>query len=627
MDKVKGTIFPGGYHGKILRVNLSEEKIWEEPLDQDMAKNNIGGTGFAMYFLEKYCDPKKDAFDESTPVIFAVGPLTATNAPSSGAYVAVSKSPLNGMVARGQSNGLFGAGFKACGYDAIIITGKAKRPSYLWITDDNAELRDASGLWGLNNNAAEDAIIAETFAKARVVTIGRAGENMVKSALLQNDRGHVASSGGIGAVMGSKNLKAVAAYGTKKTKLADEATATTLIRTWFGLIKENPVAQAVGKMGTAFAVGMFSKLSDIPTRNLTTTQDAEYNITPQNIRAEHNLKTKNCYKCPVSHTKWVEMPEGNKYGLNLVEEPEYEGLAGFGPNICVKDPVDNLGLNAINDDFGMDYKTLVPMIGLCIECYEEGILTPDRCDGLELKWGNADAVAELIKMVANNEGNLGKALASRNIKEVAEWIGGDAMNRAVFVKGGGIHQHDYRALWGYMVAHATSDFTTTHVTAHLSMGGAPEFGFDSKLGFSPEGYGYSAAKLLTKGMLDDFSVVCNYCSLNGGLSVKMHLELISAITGIQYDYENTAEVMNRAVNRARVFNILSGIYPVNEMPSERLMSAPVDGVAQGVTIKPHIKGILEDYHVNMGWDKETGYPLPETLQALGLEYNIPHIWK
>jgi len=627
VEKCTATNFKGGWHGKILRVDLTKEKIWEEPLDREMAENNIGGLALAMQYMYILSDPQKNAFDEETPLIFATGPITATNAPSAGGFIVLTKSPLNGLLARGQANGSFGAKLKNCGYDMVIFTGKSKTPVYLWMTEDTVELRDATEYWGLNNFETEDAIIAATDKKTLVATIGRAGENLVKHACIQAEHGHVASSGGVGAVMGSKNLKALAANGSYKTKIYDVEKHNTLCKEWVNTLVNSENAQGFKAYGSAMAVDWFVMIGDLPTKNMSTNDSEKYNyIAGHRMHETFPLKTKTCYKCPVCHVKSIKMPDDNKYGLDYVEEPEYEGLASFGPFICVEDVYDNVYLNTLVDNYGMDYKTFAPILALCMECFEEGLLTADRFDGLELKWGDVESAAKFIDIVGSRKGLVGEVMADNNIREIAEWIGGDAPRRAVHIKGGGLHMHDARAVWGYLFSGVVSEFTTTMTSGFLSFGPSPEFGYNEALPNTPDKHAEVAAKLYLQSLLDDFAVVCDYCAHTSGVPTKMVLDMISAVTGIEYNYENGDIIANRLVNLARAYNMQSAPEEAFGIPSERVITSPVDGPNKGQSIMPYINDMVAEYTKEMGWDTKTGKPLPETLKRVGLEHVIADIW-
>jgi len=367
-----------------LSVNLSDQTTKSEDYDPDLLKKFIGGSGVGIKIVYDQVLPGTDAFDEENVIVFVTGPMTATAALSSGGYGVVTKSPVTHLVANSQANGFFGLRIKQAGYDFVVIRGKAKSPVYLWITQDKVELRDATGIWGMQCSRTQEKIKEEVGQKnASVCCIGPAGEALVKYALLNSDNGHVASSGGGGAVMGAKNLKAIAAYGKLKIPVADKVALNEAVREWRGYVEQSPVAQQLKAFGTGGAVELLYQMSDLPVKNLTTNIFPDYaNISGQAIRNNHRTKVKPCYRCPINHVSTVEICEGPHKGL-VMEEPEYEGCAGMGSNIGVGVTHDMLYLNHLTDEMGMDYKTLSFVISLCMECKTRTRKRP-KSDGASL---------------------------------------------------------------------------------------------------------------------------------------------------------------------------------------------------------------------------------------------------
>lgn len=614
-----------GWNGKLLRVDLTNKIIKSEAYDPNLVKKFIGGSGVGIKIVYDEVLPGVDAFDEDNVIVFATGPMTATAALSSGGYCITTKSPIANLITNTQSNGFFGLRIKQAGYDYIVICGKSETPVYLWINDGEVELRDASAVWGLTANESQAKIKEEVGQKnACVSCIGPAGENLVKYALVNSDNGHVASSGGIGAVMGSKKLKAIAAYGTKKIPVADSESLKKAVEEWRECIDKSVVAQGLKAFGTGGSLEPLYQISDMPIKNLTTSVFPEYvNLTGQAIRNNHKTKVKPCYRCPINHVRTVELAEGPHKGM-VVEEPELEGLSGMGSNIGVGSTDDMIYLNHVSDQLGMDYKTLSFVISLCMECYEEGMLKKEQLNGLDLSWGNADAIEKLMEMISIREG-IGDILAE-GPKAAAEYIGGDAPNRAVHIKGAGIHMHDIRALWGYGLSHVICNYSATVEGASAEFGPAEDIGVQQQNPHTGEGQGLSIRKKGNKEQFCDVAVACHYTVSHAQVPMPLMVRVLNAITGENYTFDETMKCMDRLRTLARVFALRHGHTAEDDWPSERLLMPFRDGPLEGMSWRPHLKGMIQDYYREMGWDEKTSKPLRKTLEDLDLHDVIKDIW-
>jgi len=619
------TSIKGGWMGNILSVDLTKQTISTERLDPEMAKKYIGGVGFGIKIAYDEILPGMDAYDEETPLVFVTGPLTGTSAPSSAAYSVVTKSPLTGItLAMGNANGFFGLRLKSAGYDAVIVRGKSEKPVYLWINDGKVEFRDATGVWGARVSETEARLKEEVGQKgASVACIGPAGENLVKYAAICGDFGHIIASGGIGAVMGSKNLKAIVANGTQKTPVCDEEKLKEICQEWVKAVSETHVAQGLKAYGTGGSLEWLNNIGDVPTKNFTTNISENIgNLTGITIRNNFNTKVKPCYKCPINHVHKIEFIEGEHCGV-VMEEPEYEGIAATGTNIGINETEPMLYLHHLIDDYGMDIKTVTFVISLCMECYEKGLLTQEQLDGLELTWGNAAAVEELLGKISRREG-VGNILAE-SIKTVAEYIGGDAPDRAVHVRGAGIHLHDLRAFWGFFLAHVVSPFAATFSATGGDFGADPEFG-PPMHPFKSDGQAKALKLISRKHLLTDCLTVCTYNFPTVGIHSSVVVNALNAITGENFTIEEIWESMEAIENLARAFNIRHGLTAEDDWASERLLQEPVDGPVKGISNRTHLKGMVHDYYREMGWDEKTGKPLRRTLKSLGLESVAKDLW-
>ena len=616
----------GGWNGKLLSVDLTKKLVAAESYSDDLVGKYIGGASTGIKIVYDEVLPGMDAFDERIPLVFVTGPLTATAALSSGGYGIVTKSPISNFnMSMATANGFFGLRLKQAGFDFIIVRGKSEKPVYLWVHDGQAELRDATKVWGLDAYETEAKLKGEVGQKnASVSCIGPAGENMVKYACVNSDNGHILSSGGIGSVMGSKKLKGIVAYGTQKIPVVDKEALDKAVEEWRGYIERSPVAQGIKAYGTGASVGVLYEMGDLPVKNLSTNVFPEYeNLTGMAIRNNFKTRVKPCYRCPINHVHSVEFTEGKHKGL-VIEEPEYEGCAGLGSNIGVGSTEDMLYLNHLVDTLLMDYKTLSFVISLAMECYEKGLVSKEQLNGLDLTWGNADAVEKLIGMISRREG-IGDIMAE-GPKALAEYIGGEAVSMAVHIRGAGIHLHDIRSLWGYGLSHVICGYSATVEGASAEFGGADDINVPQQNPHTAEGQGLSIRKKAWKEQICDVLMICHYTTGQSGVPMELLVRILNAITGERYTVDDTFKCMDRMRNLARVFSLRHGMTVEDDWPSERLLMPIKDGPLAGLSWKPHLKEMVKDYYREIGWDEETSKPLKKTLEDLDLDDVIKDIW-
>ena len=599
-----------GFTGKILRVDLSKEEITEECPDESILRKYLGGTGLGAYYLYNEVTPETGWSDPDNLLILASGPLSGTKMAGAGSYSVVTKGPLTGGGASSQANGYFGAYLKFCGYDAIIFKGQAERWLYLNVHEGGAELRDASHLLGKDTFQTEEAIKSESGKGKRdlsVVGIGPAGENMVRFAAIVGDEGHVAAHNGVGAVMGSKRLKAVAAArGRGIVPVKDKALFSALTKKLMEDAKGHPVYGMIYKWGTSFLYPLYARSGVLPVKNLTTNlfSDAE-KFSSERYRGLNKMKWNPCWACQMRHCHLITLTDGPYAGL-VAEEPEYESWAAFssligqndvGAAVMLSDTVDRLGLDANESGW---------LLALVMECYEKGLLTRKDTDGIEMTWGNAEAARTMLHRVAARQG-IGDMLAE-GVKRASEKIGGQALEIGVYMKKGHAPRgHDHRARWIEILDTATSG------TGTIESGPLPVLN-----PFSPK----DVAATVTRGkarLFVDCLVTCMFPTMTMTDTKVDHLvALLNAATGWDFSGEEAEQLGLRITNLLRVFNLKQGIGPDVEMPSLRYGSAPVDGPVQGKSIMPSWPALLNEYYKCMGWDMTTGHPHPDTLKSLGL---------
>lgn len=606
----------------IIRVDLTKGAITRERLTEEMVRDYIGGIGFGVRVVYDEVPPGVDALDPENRLVFAVSPLTGTAVPGACRYHVVGKSPQTLFtLSVSDAGGFWGPEFKSAGYDAVILQGASEKPVYLWIHDETVELRDAAHLWGKDTFETED-IICETFGdkRIRVAAIGPAGENQVRLACIHNDKGHIAGRGGFGAVMGAKNIKAIAVRGSGRPRVADPKRLTRLAREW----KEAGVATSLHQWGTAGGVQRYYDVGALPIKNLTTNIFNVEKLTGQYIRGTYTKKHKPCYGCFMHHVYTIEVTEGDYKGFTG-EEPEYELLAGFGSNLGIEDAGAVAMLGQHCDRLGMDAIGASWALGLAMEAYEKGLVTKEDLGGVELTWGNTEAVRTMMDRMAFRQG-FGDIL-SEGAARAAERIGGAALDYVVTTKKNMSPKCiDIRAMPGRNLAFAvaSSGPTTEHVPALHAGVPEPELGFAEGLDIrTPDRHAEAVRKGGFKKVFVDACAVCDFVLPPPALTNL--LKVFEAVTGRRLTVEAALTIGERILNLQRCFNIRHGLTPEHDDVSERLLSVPSDGPAEGISSRPYLKAMVKEYYHLMGWDSVTGKPLPDTLRRLGLEKEIDDI--
>jgi aldehyde:ferredoxin oxidoreductase len=601
----------GGYPLKILRVDLSNERIDVEEISDEIAIRYVGGTGLGAKFLYDEVPPGVGWSDPENRLMLCTGPLAGTKVAGSGTFSVVTKGPMTNMAGASQANGFFGAFLRFAGFHGVVIHGAGKRWKRLHICDGKAELIDAQRLSGRDTWETEDTVRREVGKRCSVYSIGPAGENLVRFAAIVGDHGHVAAHNGVGAVMGSKKLKAVSVErGQGKVAVSDPASLSGAAKKLFDhAMKADPV---LPQWGTAGAVSIMERIGMLPVRNYTTNSFPEYvNLTGEYLRAHFKIKNTPCWACRLGHVHLMEVTEGPYKGF-VGEEPEYEAVAAMGPIIGQTDPGAAVMLSNLVDRLGIDVNETGYLIGWLMECYERGLLQKPDLDGIEMVWGNVEATAAMLKKIATREG-CGNLFAD-GVKRAAERMGGEALNCAVYTqKGASPRGHDHRANWAEMIDTCFSNTGTVESTggfAQTDQLGLPPL----QDRFDPIAVSTQNARLNGRRQFEDSLGVCRFCMHD----FRMTLDCLKAVTGWEMDILEAMDVGKRIVNLLRVFNIRHGLTKEIEAPSSRYGSIPTDGPAKGRSIAPHWESIRRNYYQQMGWHTETGEPLPQTLERLGL---------
>lgn len=597
------------HHKKLLRVNLTTQKIKSEEIPEDIVKKFIGGRGLASKILTDEVDAKTDAFAPENKLIFATGALTSTTAPTGGRYMVVTKSPLTGTIASSNSGGFFGAKLKSTGYDMILFEGKANKPLYLYIDEEKTELRDATHLWGKDTHETTDILMNEVGEKTgKVACIGPAGENKSLIASVMNDKNRAAGRSGVGTVMGDKNLKAIIVSGKKKTLIDDKEAFTAAVKAKIKMLKENGVTgEGLPALGTKVLDNIINSNGLYPTRNF---QEAQFEAVDEVcgealVEKGYLVKNAGCFACPITCARIVKLPQG-KEG----EGPEYEPGWAFGAACGIDD------LNAISqanfmcNEYGLDPISTGVTLATAMELYERGYIKKEELDkGPELKFGNSESLIYYIKKMALKEG-IGEKLALGAYR-LAESYG--HAEYAMTVKKQELPAYDPRGVQGQGLAYATSNRGGCHVRAYLispEIIGAPEKLDPQELKGKPEWV--KIFQDLTA--VIDSSGLCLFTSF--ALGAPDYAELLNKATGYNYTIEEMMQAGERIWNLERSYNLKAGIEPADDTLPERLLTDPVPaGPNKG---QVHRLGeLLPKYYEIRGWTKE-GVPTDEKLKELGL---------
>ena len=599
-----------------MRIDLSSGASKTEPLKEEYAKKYIGGIGLGMRLLIDNSKPSVDALSPENPLILTTGPLSGTMAPTGGnGHAFVSKSPLTGGVGEAKSHGFFGAELKRAGYDAVIFEGKSEKPVYVWIDDDSVQIIDAKHLWGKPTAETEDTIKEELGDYyIRVAAIGPAGEKLARVACILNEHTRAAGRTGMGAVMGSKNLKAIAVRGTKDVNVAKPQEFLEFVK----MIHERMKGPATAKyrtLGTPQNVLVHNSLGALPTRNFSNaTFEGAEKVSGEYLNERFVAKIIGCSSCAMRCEHIAVVPEGPYKGTGT--RVEYEPLWAFGPQ-CGVDRLDAI-IKAMDlcNYYGLDSLSTGNIVGFAMDCYERGILTKEDTGGIDLSFGNAEAMVEMVRKIGMREG-IGDILAE-GVKRAAEKMGKGAENLANHIKGLEMTGYDIRGLKtaavGYAVSFRGADHNR-HGAYGLDLGGkVNRFKFEkgrSKLVIDIEDLYALIDSLVvckfSRGVYyDNFGDLAKYYTLATGIEVTSKEMMI------------TGERIN---NLGRLFNIREGLTRKDDHLPSKVMSTPIpdETVSKGSYVtQEELDFMLDDYYEHRGWTRE-GIPTLEKLKEIGLE--------
>lgn len=597
-----------GWHGKVLRVNLSARTCAIEDLNMAWAREYLGGRGLGSKYLTEEVAPETDPLSPANKLILATGPLTGTYGAANGRYMAVTKSPLTGTIASSNSGGYFPNELKFTGFDLVIIEGKADRPVYLKIHNQRAEVADATHLWGKSTHETEDLILREFHADAKVACIGPAGEKLVRFACIVNDKHRAAGRSGVGAVMGSKNLKAVAVRGTGGVGVADAPAFREAARETFRMLRNHPVtAEGLPALGTAVLVNVINQSGALPTRNFQSgTFEGAEDISGERLAQTYLKRNKGCMGCVIGCGRVTALADPRWSGNG--EGPEYETLWALGAACGIADLAAITKANYLCNEYGMDTITAGATVACAMELYQRGLVTEAEA-GMPLAFGSGEALVRMFELIGTGEG-FGAKLGLGSYR-LAEGYG--APELSMTVKKLEFPAYDGRGIQGMALEYATSNRGACHVRGYMV---SPEIlGVPEKL--DPQ---VTEGKAGWTKAFQDFTAVVDSAGIclftTFAIGAPQVTNLLNAATGLNLSQDEILAAGDRIWNLERVFNLKAGIAPSQDTLPPRLLNEPIpDGPIKGSVAR--LGAMLPDYYRARGWD-EGGIPTAEKLASLGL---------
>ncbi|GAB4468774.1 MAG: aldehyde ferredoxin oxidoreductase family protein [Anaerolineales bacterium] len=603
----------------ILEINLSSGKTRLIDLPQEWEKEFIGGASLGARLLYDSLTEDLDPLSEDAPLLFIVGPLSGTAGPAVGRFVVCGKSPATRLWAESNCGGFWGPELRKAGIDGLFLRGKADSPVYLVVDDDRVELRDAAKLWGMDTYATQQMVINELGEKGfRVAVIGPAAEQGVPFALILTDHGRVAGRTGLGAVMGAKNLKAIAVRGSKAIPLSLPEQYNLLRAKVNRDLRVDNQAMVLRELGTAGAAEYFDYLGLMPKRYYHQSIFEGVATVSGSFFAENLLKKVNaCHACVIACGRVVQYEQAP-----LKKGPEYETIVGFGPNLLISDAIAITELGEMCDRFGLDTISTSNTIGLAFYLFEQGIIKPKDTDGLELKWGNSEVVKDLITKLARREG-FGAQL-SMGSKWLAEYY--QVPEEAVQVNGLEVAYHDPRGASGMALVYATSPIGASHNQSDY---------FFVEIGQVEPGIGLEvfprlggAEKAKNVCLHQDWRTVFNslVMCLFANLPPQEVVQLVNAACGTDFDVPGLVKVGERGWNLKRAINLRLGYSPKNEKMPKAFQQPYEDGQGEQAGYIVPFDELQRAYYHAREWDFQTGKPLKEKLRELDLDWLIPDLW-
>ena len=602
----------------ILKINLTTGKTEEYKIPEKWEKDFLGGASLAARILYDDLTPELDALSAESPLLFLVGPLTGTSGPTTGRFVICGKSPATGLWAESNIGGHWGPALRKAGYDGLWITGKAEAPVYLWLNGSSLEVRDAADLWGQNTYTTQEKVKEKVGVKsARVCVIGPAGEKGVLYASIMCDNGRMAGRTGMGAVMGSKNLKAIAVHGTNEIPVFDLSKYKSLRSAANRKLRDDNEARTIREVGTGGAANYAEYLGAMPVKYYTSGSfPAVDDVSGARMSETILVGRSACQGCVIACGRVVKLPNDSMKRKG----PEHETMVGFGANLLNNDLESIVDLGELCDRYGMDTISASNTIGLAFHLYEKGIITEEDTGGIELSWGDVDAIEELVRLTGSREG-IGDLLAQGAKRFAAHF---SVEEEAVQVNGLEVAYHDPRGVSGMAISYATSPRGACHNQSDyffVDWGHSQEeLGIEFMSRHAHAEKAASVARHQEWRTIDNAVVMCIFANVEA----REKVELINAACGLDWSVDDMMKFGERSWNLKRAINNRMGLTRANDKLPKALLAPFPDGGSEGFV--PDIEGMLAAYYEARGWDVETGKPTNEKLIELGMEDVAIDLW-
>ena len=613
-----------GWIGKILRINLSQETIKEENVENATLKKFFGGRGLGAKFLLDDLPPKTDPLGSENEVIFITGPLTGAPVAGTTRSVILGKSPLTGIYGESNNSGSFGPEIKKCGYDAIIIKGAAKKPVFITVSEKGIEIKDASKIWGKTTGEAHNYISKELGSKkVHTASIGKGGENLVPYACIVSDLFHVSGRSGLGAIMGSKNLKAIGLLGSSEVKIADIDKFKELSKRVS--LEVSIKGESHRKFGTAETIGVFNITGRLPTKGYREgIFEGADEISGETMAETIMIRKDACHVCPIACNRIVK--SNQLYEVDpAYGGPEYETIAAFG-SLCMNRSLEAIcKANELCNKYGLDTISTGHSIAFAMECFEKNLFSNKEIDNLDLTWGNHKTIIELIEQIAEKRG-LGKLL-SKGVRAASKEIKGSNAF-ALHIKGLEMPFHDPRIKAGMGLSFATSNRGACHLQSFSDSEFEKEERLIPELGMNKTVHRNDIGPLKCKyiaisqdlNALYDSSIVCKWTVFPFGYSLNTLQSLIATVTGFEYSLIELSKIGERAFNLGRLFNTREGLTEKDDtIPARFGNQLEGSNPNKGIFSQNMLDSMKKHYYKSRGWEVETGIPSIKKLKELELE--------
>ncbi len=609
-----------GYHRKLVRVDLTERKVEIQGIEETDLEKFLGGSGMAAKILYEETREETDPLGPENRLVAFTGPFTGTMVPSSGRHHLAGKSPLTGIYGESNVGGSWGVHFKKAGYDGIVIQGKADRPVYLWIHEDGVEIRDASPIWGRDSVESAAWLREQTAKRSTAAVIGQAGERRVPIAGIPHVGTIVraAARTGLGAVMGSKNLKAMVAYGKNEVPVADPDQLRDVLKPALEHVKK--VTETFGKFGTSGGLENYERIGNFPLQNWKGSRwDGAKKITGATMHDTILSGRRACLYCPIACGRHIRIDD-SPYGPMNCEGPEYESLGTLGGECLVDDLPAICKANELCNRYGLDTISTGAVIAFAMEAFERGILTKTDTDGVELVWGSGEALVAMVEKIGKGEG-IGRLMGQGSLK-MAQALGRNAVEFAVHVKGLEPSAHDPRRFFSQALSYATAARGACHNASwshpYELMLSMPEIGIpEPQDAYQVDGKAPFTAKLQDLMCLQDSLIICRFTQIGKAVTVTDVVNWLNLITGRNRDVDAFMETGERIFTLKRLYNTRLGVSRKDDFLPPRLTT--LNRKHEELTNQlPPIGRLLGDYYEYRGWSEE-GVPTPEKLRTLGLD--------